>query len=123
MVAQLIKSGRVEHASLGITGSAIDRQIASIFHFQVSYGVLVAAVKAGSGAARAGLRGATTQAVVAGETWPIGGDLVVKADGETIDSLERLRQVIAAKKPGDSLPLVIYRGTKKLTLDVTLGRQ
>ena len=123
VVAQLIKSGRVEHASLGITGSAIDRQIASIFHFPVSYGVLVAAVKAGSGAARAGLRGATTQAVVAGETWPIGGDLVVKADGETIDSLERLRQVIAAKKPGDSLPLVIYRGTKKLTLDVTLGRQ
>ena len=74
-------------------------------------------------AAKAGLRGATTQAVVAGDTWPIGGDLIVKADGQTIGTLERLRDVIAAKKPGDSLQLEIYRGTKKMTLDAQLGRQ
>src|ERR671939_835693 len=106
VVAQLIAKGRVEHASLGITGVAIDRDIADLFHFPVSHGVLIANVKVGSGAAKAGLHGATTQAVVAGVTWPIGGDLIVKADGETIDSLDRLRQVIATKKPGDRLPLV-----------------
>src|ERR671934_268371 len=74
-------------------------------------------------AAKAHLHAATTQAVVAGETWPIGGDLIVKADGQAIGSLERLRDVIGAKKPGDSLQLQIYRGTKKMTLDATLGRQ
>src|ERR671934_33916 len=123
VVAQLLKNGSVEHASLGITGVAITPQIANIFHFPVSHGVLVATVKAGSGAAKAHLRSANTQAVVAGETWPIGGDLIVKADGQTIGSLERLRDVIGAKKPGDSLQLQIYRGTKKMTLDATLGRQ
>ena len=123
VVAQLEKTGSVEHASLGIQGTAITPEIANIFHFPVSHGILVAAVKAGSGAAKAGLRGATTQAVVSGETWPIGGDLIVKADGQTIGSLERLRDVIATKKPGDTLQLQIYRGTKRLTLDAQLGRQ
>jgi S1-C subfamily serine protease len=123
VVAQLIANGSVQHPSLGITGVAIDREIANVFHFPVSHGVLIASVKSGSGAAKAGLRGETTEAVVAGVTWPIGGDLIVKADGETIGSLERLREAIAAKKPGDTLPLQIYRGTKKMTVDVKLGRQ
>jgi S1-C subfamily serine protease len=123
VVAQLLKSGSVAHASLGVRGTAITPEIASLFHFPVSHGVLIAEVKAGSGAAKAGLRGATTQAVVAGETWPIGGDLIVKADGQTIGSLARLREVIAMKKPGDTMQLEIYRGTKKMTLDVELGRQ
>ena len=123
VVAQLLKTGSVEHASLGITGVAITPEIANVFHFPVSHGVLVATVKAGSGAAKAGLKAATTQAVVAGDTWPIGGDLIVQADGQTIGSLERLRDVIAAKKPGDSLQLEIYRGTKKMTVDAKLGRQ
>src|ERR671938_124553 len=123
VVAQLLKNGSVEHASLGIQGVAITPQIANVFHFPVSHGVLVATVKAGSGAAKAGLKAATTQAVVAGDTWPIGGDLIVRADGQTIASLERLRDVIAAKKPGDTLRLEIYRGMKKITVDAQLGRQ
>src|SRR5919202_1554097 len=123
VVAQLLKNGSVEHASLGITGVGITPEIADVFHFPVSHGVLVATVKAGSGAAKAGLHAATTQAVVAGDTWPIGGDLIVKADGQKIASLARLRDVIAAKKPGDKLELEIYRGTKKMSVDAKLGRQ
>jgi S1-C subfamily serine protease len=123
VVAQLIKTGAVEHASLGITGKAIDAEIANVFHFPVSHGVLVASVKRGTGAAEAGLHGAKSQAVVAGESWPIGGDLIVKAEGVRIDSLERLRGVIAGKKPGDTISLELYRGTKKITVDAKLGRQ
>ena len=123
VVAQLMKTGSVEHASLGITGVGITPEIANVFHFPVSHGVLVATVKSGSGAAKAGLHAATTQAVVAGDTWPIGGDLIVKADGQTIASLERLRDVIAAKKPGDTIQLEIYRGTKRMTVNAKLGRQ
>ena len=123
VVAQLISKGFVEHASLGITGKAIDAEVANVFHFPVSHGVLVAAVKPGTGAAKAGLHAAKTQAVVAGESWPIGGDLIVKAEGVKIDSLERLREVIAAKKPGDTISLELYRGTKKISVDAKLGRQ
>src|SRR5918912_3193388 len=123
VVAQLLKNGSVEHASLGIQGVAITPEIANVFHFPVSHGVLVATVKSGSGAAKAGLKAATTQAVVAGDTWPIGGDLIVRADGQTIGAPGGARDVIAAKKTGRPLPLEIYRGTKKMTVDVRLGRQ
>src|SRR5207237_461493 len=37
--------------------------------------------------------------------------------------LNTLREVTTGKKPGDKLQLEIYRGTKKMTLDVALGRQ
>jgi len=111
------------HASLGITGQPIDPNVAALFHFPVDHGVLVQSVKDGSGAAKAGLEPGKTSVVVAGESWLIGGDLIVKADGQTIASLERLRDVIAAKKPGDTLTLEVYRGTKKMTIDVELGRQ
>jgi S1-C subfamily serine protease len=85
--------------------------------------VLVQSVQNGSGAAKAGLKAGTNSVVVAGESWLIGGDLIVKADGQTIGSLERLRDVIAGKKPGDGLALELYRGTKKLTIHTELGRQ
>jgi S1-C subfamily serine protease len=121
--AQLIHNGKVEHASLGIKGQAIDADVALLFHFPVDHGVLVQSVVGGSGAAQAGLKAGTNSVVVAGESWLIGGDLIVRADGQTIASVERLRDVIAAKKPGDPLKLELYRGTKKLSIDVKLGRQ
>ena len=77
----------------------------------------------GSGAAAAGLRAGSDTAVVSGESWPIGGDLIVSADGVPLSSVDQLRDLIAAKHPGQSISLVVYRGTQKLTLDVKLGRQ
>ena len=60
---------------------------------------------------------------VNGETWRAGGDIVVSADGQAVDSVDRLRDIIGEKKPGDSVRLGLYRGTKHLTVSVKLGRQ
>jgi S1-C subfamily serine protease len=77
----------------------------------------------GTGAAKAGLKAGGTEVVVEGESWPAGGDVIVKADGRTMDSIDDLRDVIADKKPGGSLKVELYRGTKKVTVNVKLGRQ
>jgi putative serine protease PepD len=123
VVAQLIKQGKVEHAFIGITAKPVSPQIASLFRLPAQHGLLVASVDAGSGAADAGLRQGTDTAVVSGESWPVGGDLIVSADGIPLSSIDQLRDLIAAKKPGQSISLEVYRGTKKLTLEVKLGRQ
>ena len=123
VAAQIIRTGTVEHAFLGIKGQAIDRNVANLFNLPASHGVLVDSVTPGSGASKAGLRGGSGQAVVSGESYQLGGDLIVKADGVTIGSLARLRDVIAQKKPGDTLQLEVYRGKNKITVDVELGRQ
>ena len=65
----------------------------------------------------------TTQVVLAGESYVLGGDVIVAADGVPVGSLARLRDLVAMKKPGNTMKLEIYRGKKKLTLEVKLGRQ
>jgi S1-C subfamily serine protease len=123
VAASLIKRGRVEHAYIGIDARGIDATLARIFRLPVSHGLLVEAVRSGSPAAHAGLRGGDTQVTVAGVTYNLGGDVITKADGTEVSSLARLRTLLAVKKPGDKMHLTLFRGTKSLDLTVTLGRQ
>ncbi|HSC72635.1 MAG TPA: trypsin-like peptidase domain-containing protein [Gaiellaceae bacterium] len=123
VVAQLIKHGKVEHAFLGIDGKTLTAPIAHLFHLPVTSGVLVATVHAGTGAASAGLKPANNQVTVEGESWPAGGDVIVKVDGEPIRTVERLIDVIASKQPGDKISVEVVRGTSHKTLTIELGRQ
>jgi S1-C subfamily serine protease len=123
VVAQLIKHGKVEHPFLGIEGKTLTPQIAQLFHLPVKSGVLVASVRRGTSAAHAGLKPATNQVTVEGESWPAGGDVIVGVDGQPVPTVERLIDVIATKKPGDKIQLEIVRGTSRKTVSVTLGRQ
>ena len=123
VVAQILQTGRVEHAYLGIAGQPVTPDLAETYNLPVEAGVLVEEVRAASGAARAGLEAGETRVVVAGETYNLGGDIIVAADGEPISSIEELRDAIAAHKPGDKIKLRIYRDAKKTSVTVTLGRQ
>jgi putative serine protease PepD len=123
VAAEIIKHGKAEHSFLGIEVKGINPTIAGIFHLPVQHGLMVARVIPGSGAQAAGLRGGTSSVTVDGETWRAGGDIIVSADGQAVASVDRLRDIIGEKKPGDSVKLGIYRGTKKITVSVKLGRQ
>ena len=123
VVSQLIAHGRIEHAFLGITAQPINPDVARLFHLPVKRGLLVDTVEGGSGAAAAGLRASTNKVTVSGETWPLGGDIIVSVDGVPTSSIERLRDAVASKNPGDTIKLGILRATKHETLTVKLGRQ
>ena len=84
VVASLIKNGNVEHAFLGIEGKTLTPAIARLFHVPVMTGVLVATVRPSTGAADAGVKGATNEITVEGESWPAGGDVIVKVDDQPI---------------------------------------
>jgi len=123
VVAQLINNGKVEHAYLGIEAVPITPDLARVFRLPVKQGLVVEGVRKGSGAAKAGLKAGTTQVVLAGESYLLGGDVIVKADGVHVASLARLRDLIAAKKPGDTIELELSRGNSTRTVEVKLGRQ
>lgn len=123
VVAQLIREGKVERAFIGISAAPITNDLARVFRLPVGHGLLVQTVKPGSGAAKAGIKAGTTQVVLAGESYQLGGDIIVKADGVAVNTIERLRDLVAAKKPGDRLELEIYRGSKQLKVEIKLGRQ
>jgi S1-C subfamily serine protease len=121
--SQLIDRGRVEHAFLGVEARPIDKEIAKIFNLPVEEGLLVVRVFEDSGAAKTGLKAGTTQVVVAGESYRLGGDIIVEADGKVVKTPEELREAVSAKKPGDKVRIEAYRDGDKRTFDVTLGRQ
>jgi S1-C subfamily serine protease len=123
VMAQLIRSGRVNRAFMGISALPLTTEIAQEFNLATGKGLLLQSVRAGSGAAKAGLKAGTTQVTVAGETYVLGGDIVVAVDRTPVDSLQRLRDLLAAKKPGDTIQVEFYRGEEKKTVTVTLGRQ
>jgi S1-C subfamily serine protease len=123
VVAQILRTGHVDHAYLGITGQAVTPDVAETYNLPVQSGVLVESVTNDSGADKAGLEGGQKQVVVAGETFVLGGDIIVSFDGRKISSIDELRDAVAGKKPGDKVTLVIYRDAKKTSVTVTLGRQ
>jgi S1-C subfamily serine protease len=123
VVSQIIQSGHAVHAFLGIRAQGLTASIAQLFRLPVKHGLLVAHVEAGTAAAHAGLKGATNQVVVAGESWPLGGDIIVEADGVSTSTVNALSDVIANHKPGDTMRLVVYRANAKQTIEVKLGRQ
>ena len=123
VAAQIIRSGKVEHAFLGIGAQPIDDRLAQLFKLPVSQGLLVQDVQTGSGAARAGLKAGSTNVVVEGESYTLGGDVIVKADGKPVATVGQLRDVVATKRPGDEITLELYRGSKQKTVHVKLGRQ
>jgi S1-C subfamily serine protease len=123
VAAQIIKTGHVEHAFLGIAAQPVTRTAAKLFRLPVSHGLLVARVQPGSGAAKAGLKAGTQNATLAGETYPLGGDLLAGIDQTALYSVDQLRDVIGNKKPGDKVKLNVYRGDQRRTVTVRLGRQ
>jgi S1-C subfamily serine protease len=123
VVAQILKTGRVDRAYLGIVGQTITPDLVEMVKLPVEKGVIVQSVSEGSGAAKAGLRAGDSSVVVAGETYVLGGDIIVSFDGKQVSSIEDLRDAIAERKPGDSVRLGIYRDGKKTSVTVTLGRQ
>jgi S1-C subfamily serine protease len=123
VVAQIIRTGRVDHAYLGISGQAVTAGLADTYNLAVKRGVIVESVTNHSGADKAGLKDGRRRVVVAGETYVLGGDIIVAFDGQQISSIEELRDAVAAHKPGDKVKVVIYRGANKTSVTVTLGRQ
>jgi S1-C subfamily serine protease len=123
VVAQLVATGKVDRAFLGISGSTVTEELARVFRLPVDAGVLVETVGEGTAAAKAGLKAGTDTTVVAGESYTLGGDVIVAVGGKRVASLEQLRDLLADHKPGETVKLQFYRGSKSMTADVKLGRQ
>jgi S1-C subfamily serine protease len=121
VAAQIIKSGKVDHAFLGISTVAVTPGIAKLFNLPTRAGLMVYRVDKSSGAEHAGIKGSTTNVVVQGMSYPLGGDIIVTADHQPVTTLDQLRSVIARHKPGDKIQLELFRHGQKKSVTVKLG--
>jgi S1-C subfamily serine protease len=115
------ESSPERRAWLGIQMKPITPAAACFFHLPVTHGLLIGRVFPHSAALRAGLRAPAKPTLVVGDPWPIGGDIIVAADGHPVATGEELSKLTAPKHRGDSVTLTIYRGRAKRTVEVELG--
>ncbi|HWB22948.1 MAG TPA: trypsin-like peptidase domain-containing protein [Gaiellaceae bacterium] len=121
-VAQLIQTGKVTDAYLGVGAVPVTTGLAKLFDLPTDAGLLVEDVATGSPAAKAELRAGSSTVVVEGESYRVGGDIIVSANGAPVTTLGQLRDMIESEKPGDRVSLVVDRAGSRHTIGVTLGR-
>jgi S1-C subfamily serine protease len=122
VAAQIIKTGKVEHAFLGVSTVAVTHQLAQLFKLPVEEGLLVQTVEKNSPADKAGIKVGKSTVVVGGASYLIGSDIIVGFEGKKITTYEQLRDAISQLKPGDKAKVDVYRGDSKKTITVTLGQ-
>lgn len=123
VVAQLLDDGRVARSTLGLRAVELDEQLAELFALSVDRGLLVQSLDPDGPAERAGVRAGATHVVVAGESYVLGGDVLLSVDGRNVATLGEFRRALAEHRPGDSLRLVVVRDGERRELVAKLGRR
>jgi S1-C subfamily serine protease len=118
---QLIDDGHVDRAYLGVNTVALTPELAQRLGLTVQSGALVLEVAPNGPAARAGLRGAgsdaTSGALVAG------GDVITSIDGQKVAGPTDVARAIGAKQSGDTSRVTYVRGGNERTVEVELSSQ
>ena len=91
---QIVATGKVEHARLGVAVQEVNQAFADSFKLDKPEGALVSTVEKGSPADKAGLQS---------------GDVIRQVNGQPIVSSGDLPAVIGLAVPGDSVKLGIWR--------------
>ena len=86
----------------------------------VEDGVAITEVVPDTPADEADLRAATGTEVVDGQETPTGGDVIVEFDGQAVTSPTALQSAVDARRPGETVPIVVLRGGDRQTIEVTL---
>jgi serine protease Do len=103
---QLKQYGRTKRGWLGVLIQEITQEIADSLGMKSAKGALVSSATEDGPAEKAGVKT---------------GDVILKFNDIEIESMKELPKVVAGTPVGKSVPLVILRNGKELTLNVVLG--
>jgi serine protease Do len=103
---QILTTGRVRRAYMGVSLAEITPQVAAQFRLPVREGVGIVEVEPGSPAERAGVRAQ---------------DIITRANDTPVTSTGDLRRVIRGAGPGGTVSLTVLRPGGTSTLRLTLG--
>jgi S1-C subfamily serine protease len=119
---QLLATGKVAYAYVGVTSEDLTPGIARRFGYPVEYGAVITSVQPGSPGAEAGLRGGSDAQDFNGSAFTHGGDVIVSIAGRTIRSAsDVVRAVTEELRPGQTVTVTILRNGKRRAVRVTLS--
>jgi serine protease Do len=103
---QIVKTGKVAHARLGVEVQPLNQALADSFKLTSPNGALVAKVAPDSAAAEAGIKV---------------GDVILKFNGAAIIDAGSLSQRVGMATPGEKVSIEIWRNGKTIDLTATVG--
>jgi serine protease Do len=103
---QIVTTGKVQHAKLGVTIQEVNQAFADSFHLASPEGALVSNVEKGGPADKAGLKA---------------GDVIRKVNGQPIVASGDLPAMISIARPGEKVSLEIWRDGKTVNIGAALG--
>jgi len=103
---QIVKTGKVAHARLGVEVQPLNQSLAESFKLKTPNGALVAKVAPDSAAEKAGIKV---------------GDVILKFNDAPVLDAGQLSQRVGVMTPGDKASLEIWRDGKSLSLTATIG--
>jgi S1-C subfamily serine protease len=121
VINDLLTLGRVRRPALGVRTIPIDPELAEQLGLAADYGLLIVQSVPGGAADNAGLHGGTERAFLGNIPIMVGGDLIVAVDGQKVEDQQELAQIMNNHRAGDTVRITIYRGKKKMDVNVTLG--
>ena len=103
---QLVATGSVRHAKLGVTVQEVNQGFADSFKLESPEGALVSSVERGGPADKAGLKS---------------GDVIRKLDGQPIVASGDLPAMLSLAKPGQQIAMDVWRDGKIVRIGARLG--
>jgi serine protease Do len=103
---QIVATGKVQHAKLGVTVQEVNQGFADSFKLDSPEGALVANVERGGAADKAGIKS---------------GDVIRKMNGQPIIASGDLPAMLSIAKPGDKVSLDVWRDGKVVRIDARLA--
>jgi 2-alkenal reductase len=122
-MAQLIASGSVSYAYVGVETTDLTPALAHRFHYQVTRGAVVTGILPGSPAAAAGLQAGRHVERAFGVDFPTAGDVIVSIDGKPVRGSEDIARIVTNMSPGQIVRFGIERGGSRLDLPVRLSER
>lgn len=115
VIPQIIQYGEVRRPKLGASLPAVSDLTERGYRMPVQSGLLVYSLVPGGAAERAGLRSVTEDGTI--------GDIILSADGQTLNDTDDLFRLLDKKQFGDTVQLGVYRDGRTVTIPARLTPQ
>jgi S1-C subfamily serine protease len=121
-LAQLVQTGGVKYAFVGIKTEDLTPAIARKFGYAASRGALIDQITGGSAAAKAGLVAGDRDEVYEGVGVRVGGDAIVAIAGIPVTNAQDVVRIVTTKLvPGETADFTVVRGHDRRVVPVTLA--
>ena len=108
IIDQLKDTGEIQRAWLGVRIQEVTDEIAQSLGLDKTYGALVQGLTPDSPALKDGVKE---------------GDIIIRFNGEEVESMQTLPKLVAEAAIGQNTEVVVWRNESKITLYVNLGKQ